>query len=403
MAERFNVGGVLLPRPFVIRRLGHFGINVDNSDRSLDFYTRLLGFRMSDPIDFGARIPVDERASYGSTSGYFLRHGTDHHSLVLFPRTVVDRLNPHYRTCPENTTNQITWQVGSLAEIVNGHDWFKNTDRKVLRAGRDVPGSNWHFYPPDPDGHVNELYYGIEQIGWSGRSKPLQVHQLRHERPPTLPFRSEYAEVNEAIANGTSLDSGNRGTDPAPETFDVDGVLLGRPFKVVKVGPIRLFVEDIDKAIAFYRDDLGLDVTQEVNYLGHRCVFFRANTEHHSLGVYPIALRAQLDLRQDTTLLSFGLQVATYTQLKAALQFLRSNGVQIKTLPSALFPGMDYQALAIDPDGHAIQLFYRMDQVGWDGQVRPDQAPIGPPDVWPDAVEPESDVYKGEVLLGPFN
>ena len=35
-----------------------------------------------------------------------------------------------------------------------------------------MPGSNWHAYLYDPDGQSNELYYGIEQIGWNGHSKP---------------------------------------------------------------------------------------------------------------------------------------------------------------------------------------------------------------------------------------
>ena len=28
--NRYSVGGVMMPRPFKIRRLGHFGFNVDN-------------------------------------------------------------------------------------------------------------------------------------------------------------------------------------------------------------------------------------------------------------------------------------------------------------------------------------------------------------------------------------
>ena len=82
----FEVGGVRLPRPFRIRRLGHFGINVADPERSKDFYCRLLGFRISDPLDFAARLPEDKRRSVGSTVGYFSRHGTDHHSFVFFPK-----------------------------------------------------------------------------------------------------------------------------------------------------------------------------------------------------------------------------------------------------------------------------------------------------------------------------
>src|SRR2546427_4466864 len=72
----------------------------------------------------------------------------------------------------------------------------------IPRAGRARPGSNWHFYPPDPDGHTNELYYGIEQIGWDGYSKPRDMYGVRYSKPPQLPHKSEYAEVKQATSDG---------------------------------------------------------------------------------------------------------------------------------------------------------------------------------------------------------
>ena len=51
------VDGLRLPRPFQVRRLGHFGINVASVARSMDFYGRLLGFEISDELDFGPRVP----------------------------------------------------------------------------------------------------------------------------------------------------------------------------------------------------------------------------------------------------------------------------------------------------------------------------------------------------------
>jgi catechol 2,3-dioxygenase-like lactoylglutathione lyase family enzyme len=376
---------------------------VHDPERSLDFYDRLLGLRVSDPIDFGPRVPAEDQGKLGPTRGYFLRHGTDHHSFVMFPRRVMERINPHFREHPQSTVNQITWQVGSLQEVVRGFEWFESSGRKVLRAGRDVPGSNWHFYPPDPNGHINELYYGIEQIGWSGHSKPRDAHKLRHETAPALPQRSEFAEVSEALQAGVRPDAGLRGAENAPEVHDVEGVLLARPFKITRIGPVRLFVGDVEQAAAFYRDALGLRVTEEVVYEGHRCVFLRANTEHHSVALYPLALREQLQLSASTTLMSFGFQLGSYTQLKRALAFLKAEGVTIRSLPAALCPGMDYQFLAIDPDGHAIQLYYRMDQVGWDGRTRPPQEAGQDLASWPDAVAATSDVYQGEAYLGPLN
>ncbi len=50
---------------------------------------------------------------------------------------------------------------------------FSASDRSRFAAlGATMPGSNWHTYIRDPDGHTVELYYGMEQIGWDGRSSP---------------------------------------------------------------------------------------------------------------------------------------------------------------------------------------------------------------------------------------
>lgn len=398
----FVVGGVRLERPFRIRRLGHFGVNVSDIEAGRRFYERLLGFRVSDQIDFGSRLPPEVKAKTGPGIGYFTRHGTDHHSFVLFPRATMDALaGPAAR--PEVTTNQFTWQVGSLREVVDGCDWFRQQDVRITRAGRDTPGSNWHVYPVDPDGHTNELYYGIEQVGWNGHSKPISMHEIRYMEPPKLPHRSELAEVATGVAKGIDIRTGWQQVEPLEEKYDVGGVLLGRPFKIVRIGPVRVFVQDVARSLAFYRERLGLTVTEEVTWRGHHCVFLRANTEHHSLALYPIALRAELGLSPHTTLFSFGFQLGGYRQLRDSVTFLRENGVTVKYLPPELFPGTDYSAFAIDPDGHAMQLYYYMEQVGWDGRPRPAaQRPKIDNSNWPETVPAASDTYLGEAYLGPW-
>src|SRR3989441_13239642 len=81
-AAEVQVGGVIMRRPFRIRRLGHFGVNVADPEKSKDFYCRLLGFRISDPLDFCPRLPEDKRGKTGTTAAYFSPHGTGHHSCV---------------------------------------------------------------------------------------------------------------------------------------------------------------------------------------------------------------------------------------------------------------------------------------------------------------------------------
>ncbi|GAC1325518.1 MAG: hypothetical protein NVSMB2_24150 [Chloroflexota bacterium] len=398
---QFDVGGVLLDRPFRIRRLGHFGLNVSNMPGSLRFYCDLLGFMISDELEFAARLSPEQRsrlATGTATTGYFTRFGTDHHAFVLFPKDTLEALRPEE---PRNVTiNQITWQVGSLAEVVAGSRYVEARGIRIRRSGRDTPGSNWHTYPYDPDGHINELYYGIEQVGWNGHSKPRSMYNRGFAETPALPQMSEFDEVQAASATGIDLQSGYRYRENAPRTYDVDGILLARPFKIVRIGPVRLFVDDVDRTRQFYEEVMGLTLTDTRTWSGYTCAFLRANTEHHSLALYPLALRETLGLSQHTTLLSFGVQLANYRQLRNAIAFLRERGVTIREFPPSLSPGIDYSCLAIDPDGHAIQLYYYMQQSGSGAAV--DEPGSEHIDAWPETVQGRPDSFLGEPYLGPW-
>ena len=399
----YDVGGIQLDRPFRIRRLGHFGFNVQDVHKCLEFYTDLLGFSIADPIDFGHRIEdPEEREKIGNTTGYFLRHGTDHHSFVVFPWKALHAMagKPDWQ---DMTINQITWQVGSLREVGRATEWLGDEGVSIRRVGRDMPGSNWHVYPFDPERNINELYYGIEQIGWDGRSKPRTMHLKGFTDKPPLPQISEYREVQNAVAEGVDVTSGYRHEPDSEGTYDVGGILLPRPFKITRIGPLRLFVADIEASTSYYRDRLGLTVTEETVWNGHRCVFLRANTEHHSIALYPKAIRDELELNPRTRCMSFGLQVADYSQLRAAIDFLKERDVEIKYLPPELSPGVDYSACAIDPDGHALQLYYYMEQVGWDGRPRPPEMRRKiDNENWPETLDPLSDSYEGEPYMGPW-
>ncbi len=401
---KFDVGGVLLDRPFKIRRLGHFGFNVVNMDHAFPFYTDLLGFRVSDVRDDGKRLAPEQREGLGNTNGYFMRYAGDHHAFVLYNKRARDLLDTTRAMRDGVTINQITWQVGSLAEVVNGHNWLVEQGQRMRRTGRDMPGSNWHTYLFDPDGHVNELYYGIEQIGWSGFSKPKAMHAREFKETPPLPQIPEYEEVQRALADGVDLLSGYRYEEKRAATYDVDGILLPRPFKIVRIGPVSLFVEDVATAERFYRDLMGFALTEEVTWQGQRCLFMRSNTEHHSLALYPLALRATLGLSSHTTSMAFGLQVANYRQLRDALAFLRANGARTVEIPPELHPGIDYAAYVLDPDGHCLQLYFAMEQIGWDGRPRPCDQRRAPrsPDEWPERVEESSEAYRGEPFPGPW-
>jgi catechol 2,3-dioxygenase-like lactoylglutathione lyase family enzyme len=400
--QRYNVGGVFLPRPFKVRRLGHFGFNVEKLAEGRAFYNDLLGFKASDTLDFLRAPWFPKDADLGDPRGYFMRYGTDHHAFVLFPKRVMDhRADRKFE--PEVTINQITWQCGSLKEIVDAHTYFEQQQVRIQRVGRDMPGSNWHVYVYDPDGHTNEFYYGIEQIGWNQLSKPREMYYRGFNEKPGLPQMAEAAELTEAEGKGIAVLSGHQPKETLPATFDVEGVLLPRPFKITKVGPVSLFVDDVDRAEAFYRERLGFVRSEDANYRGARCAFLRCGAEHHSLGLFPKELRRTLGLSEHTTCMSFGVEVGSYAQLRAAVAFLKEHGVTfVDSIPPELYPGIDYSAFALDPDGHCIQLYYYMEQIGWDGRVRSTTERRRVNGDWPEALEPLSDTYVDQVFQGPL-
>lgn len=399
---KFNVGGVMLPVPFKIRRLGHFGFNLNNLNAGVEFYTKMLGFRMVDELDL-SKIPfVAERMKNSPDPRIiFTNYGGDHHAMVLAHRSLGGAFGD---PVPEDVdTNQITWQLGTLAEVVNAANFLRDRKVKLERVGRDMPGSNWHVYFQDPDGHTIELYYGIEQVGWTRMAKPKSMYYRGFHEQPSLPQMNEEEEVQEAVKKGIDITSGSRVNDSMPPKYNVGGVMLGRPFKITRIGPVGLFVSDPARSEAFFTETLGFIKTEEVVHKGHRGVYLRNGTEHHSLALFPKRLRGDLGLESPSSVMSFGIEVGSYEQLVEGVRFLKEQGVRFTDkIPPDLYPGIDYAAHALDPEGHCIELYYYMEQIGWDGKPRPKELRRKVGVEWPAALEPLSDTYADQTFQGPL-
>lgn len=395
----------MFPRPFRIRRFGHFGFNLESIDGGIDFYGRLLGFDMTDLPELRKLAPpgvipdsvIDDRVP-------FLTHNSDHHAMIIAHPSagpfIGDQESP-----PDVTMSHFTWQVGSLEEVYRGHKYLAENGVQINRTGRDMPGSNWHCYFNTPEGQVCEIYYGMEQVGINGRSKPLPYYDRRFDGDDayTLPQMSDFDERDLKKAQGVSMEDGfERQSFGGENRYDVAGSLLNRPFKVTDIGPVGLFVDDMEKSVAFYRDLLGFKVTETVQYQGHEFVFLRNGSEHHSLKLYPIEARSVLGLSENTRTASMGMRVGSYKQLKDAVEWLKAEGVEFIEQPPELNPGIDYCAYALDKEGHCIQLHYYMEQVSWDGTRRPEDKRRKVQTPWPETLDAIADTYADQTFMGPL-
>jgi catechol 2,3-dioxygenase-like lactoylglutathione lyase family enzyme len=387
--------------------LGHTGLNLDRLDEAISFYADVLGFRVTDKVNLFDLLPPELRAAVEEVVTdprmIFTSNSSDHHALLLTHRTF-GTLTGNDRSAKDNTLSQITWQVGSLQEVMDAEEYLRGKGVEIARVGRDMPGGNWHVYFRDPDDNTVELYYGMEQIGWSRKSRPPEMRYRAFDSAPPLPQMSEAAELQEALDRGIDIDSGWSPCEThLKETEDVGGVLLPRPFKVTKLGPISIFTERMVEMLAFYTELLGFQVVEEALHLGKRIVYLRSGTEHHTFVLADKSLRSEIGLSERTSCLSIGMEVGSYSQLRAAVQQLEQEGhTFVDDIPPQLYLGIDYAAHLLDPDGHLVCLYYYMEQVGWDGKPRPhrERRPVTEP--WPETLTPLSDTYADQTYMGPL-
>jgi hypothetical protein len=140
-----------------------------------------------------------------------------------------------------------------------------------------------------------------------------------------------------------------------------------------------------------------------VTWKGHRCVFLRNGSEHHSLSLLPKALRPELGLNPDTSCASMGVEVGSYQQLRDAVAFLKRHDVRFTdSIPAELYPGVDYAAHVLDPAGHCLMLYYYMERIGWDGRPRPPELRRKVGKEWPATVDAMADTYAGPTFMGPL-
>ncbi len=401
--ESYLVGGVRLARPFSIERLGHVGLYQRRLDEAVRFYRDLLGLMVTDRLDFG---------DPDHPLGTFLTYGADHHALVLIDASVGQSRDDRYSRGV--TLNQLSFQVGSLREVVEGHRYLSELGATIWRVGRDVPGSNFAVYAHDPDGFPVELFYGMEQLGWQRRAKPPGAAHLRLE-PPVIPAPSEAEELADFQATGGSWEPVN--VDPSSGTFDlsrtpgdvssgafdVGGIMLDHPFKVIGMGPVAIFVRDVEASCRWYRDVYGFSLTEEVEYGGSRCAFLRIGNDHHDIALIPIELRAELGFPTSSTLMTVGLRLGSYAQLRDAVAFLRSAHVDVDTrVPHELHPGIEEAAYVVDPSGHRVLLYCAMEQIGWDGNPRPAIERRSINDDWPAELDVPTATFTGRHFQGPL-
>lgn len=140
--------------PFRISKIGHVVLNCADIERSVRFYTEVLGFSVSD-------VYPEEMAQGGMV---FLRYNHDHHGVAL-----VGTLPGRSETIE---LNHLAFEVGTLDEVFAARDHLTARGIEIDFEGRRRAGAQIAIEFHDPDGHRLEVYWGVDQVGNDGHVRP---------------------------------------------------------------------------------------------------------------------------------------------------------------------------------------------------------------------------------------
>ena len=142
----------------------------------------------------------------------------------------------------------------------------------------------------------------------------------------------------------------------------------GLPFSINKIGHVLMMVQDLNRSVAFYTQILGFKVSDVYpdSMSKGGIAFMRCNSDHHGLGL----VGAALSRTQRHELHHIAFEVTTIDEVLRAAKHLRENNVEI-VFEGRRRAGSQVSVEFLDPDGHTLELFWAMDQVGGDGRIRP--------------------------------
>lgn len=128
----------------------------------------------------------------------------------------------------------------------------------------------------------------------------------------------------------------------------------------VDIGHVHLKVSDIDRALAFYRDVLGFDVTQR---MGDQAAFLSAGGYHHHLGLNTWESRGGSPPPAGTTgLYHVAIRYPDRATLADALRRVVEAGIPIS---GASDHGVSEAIYLRDPDGNGIELYRDRPREEW--------------------------------------
>ena len=172
--------------PFRIAKIGHVVLNVSDIARSVEFYTQVLGFSVSDVYP-EAMVPGGM---------VFMRCNADHHGVAL--------VGSMKGASPNIELNHFAFEVGTLDEVLRARDHLKKHKVPIDFEGRRRAGVQIAVEFRDPDGHRLEIFWGLDQVGTDGAVRPPAEWKWAHSLEEAVrdPVRGQDTTCDKSLLKG---------------------------------------------------------------------------------------------------------------------------------------------------------------------------------------------------------
>jgi catechol 2,3-dioxygenase len=128
----------------------------------------------------------------------------------------------------------------------------------------------------------------------------------------------------------------------------------------VRMGHVHLKVADLERALGFYRDVLGFELTQR---FGSSAAFLSAGGYHHHIGLNTWESEGGRPPAEGTTgLYHLAILYPTRAELGDALRRLHKAGVPLE---GASDHGVSEALYLRDPDGNGVELYWDRPKEEW--------------------------------------
>jgi catechol 2,3-dioxygenase len=290
--------------PFRPRRLGHVNLYVADIDRSMDFYTRVIG------IEEVYRTPLG--------GGGFVSNGNTHHD-VGFTHAFGPLGKP--RGAKPGQLSHIALELESERELVDAYERAMKRGVRFLRTvDHDIAHS---VYGKDPEGVVYELYADVVK-DWRNQRSGIVTKPKPDWKPGSTPPVEEPCYHRD------------------PEIRRVQGAI----FHPVRTTHAAIVVADMDAAVEHYTEVVGLTVdpasegrpfTVLKGAGNERTLILHGASPSRPAGYHHVALR-----------------VASLQDLDKSASEARRNGIRIE---ADLTHGARRAVFVRDPDHCLVRLY----------------------------------------------